>query len=53
MYLHKKALRSNIYIQPIRYPTVPIKKDLLRINLTSDHSKKQIQSLIEFLKQVQ
>jgi 8-amino-7-oxononanoate synthase len=52
MYLHKKALRSNIYIQPIRYPTVPIKKDLLRINLTSDHSKKQIQSLIEFLKQI-
>jgi 7-keto-8-aminopelargonate synthetase-like enzyme len=30
-----------------------LNKDLIRINLTSDHSKKQIQSLIEFLKQVQ
>ena len=52
MDIHREALRSNIYIQPIRYPTVPINKELLRINLTSDHSKKQIQSLIEFLKTI-
>ncbi len=45
----KKALRDNIFIQGIRYPTVPKNKDLIRINLTSGHSKKQIQSLIEFL----
>ena len=48
-----KAKQSNIFIQGIRYPTVPRNQDLLRINLTSGHSKKQIQSLIEFLKQVQ
>ena len=53
MSIHKKAQMKNIYIQAIRYPTVPLNKDLIRINLTSDHSKKQIQSLIEFLKQVQ
>ncbi len=50
MKIHKKALMSKIYLQAIRYPTVPLKRDLLRINLTSGHSKKQIQSLIEFLK---
>ena len=52
MEIHKRALNSGIYIQPIRYPTVPINKDLIRINITSDHSKKQIQSLIEFLKNI-
>ena len=44
-----KAKQSNIFIQGIRYPTVPRNQDLLRINLTSGHSKKQIQSLVEFL----
>ena len=48
--IQKKALMSKIYLQAIRYPTVPINRDLLRINLTSGHSKKQIQSLVEFLK---
>ena len=52
MEIHKRALGSGIYIQPIRYPTVPVNKDLIRINITSDHSKKQIQSLIEFLKNI-
>ena len=28
MDIHREALRSNIYIQPIRYPTVPINKEL-------------------------
>jgi len=50
MNIHKKALMSKIYLQAIRYPTVPLNRDLLRINLTSGHSKKQIQSLVEFLK---
>ncbi len=45
----KKAMKDNIFIQGIRYPTVPKDKDLIRINLTSGHSKKQIQSLVEFL----
>jgi len=53
MSIYKKAQMKNIYIQAIRYPTVPLNKDLIRINITSDHSEKQIQSLIEFLKQVQ
>ncbi len=50
MNIHKKALMSKISLQAIRYPTVPLNRDLLRINLTSGHSKKQIQSLVEFLK---
>ena len=41
--------KLNIFIQGIRYPTVPMHHDLIRINLTSGHSKKQIQSLVEFL----
>jgi len=45
----KKAKKLNIFIQGIRYPTVPMNHDLIRINLTSGHSKKQIQSLVEFL----
>jgi 7-keto-8-aminopelargonate synthetase-like enzyme len=48
----KKAKKINIFIQGIRYPTVPINRDLIRINLTSGHSKKQIQSLVEFLKSI-
>jgi 8-amino-7-oxononanoate synthase len=45
----KRAKKLNIFIQGIRYPTVPMNHDLIRINLTSGHSKKQIQSLVEFL----
>ena len=48
----KKAKKLNIFIQGIRYPTVPINRDLIRINLTSGHSKKQIQSLVEFLNNI-
>jgi 7-keto-8-aminopelargonate synthetase-like enzyme len=48
----KKAKKINIFIQGIRYPTVPVNRDLIRINLTSGHSKKQIQSLVEFLKSI-
>ena len=49
MNICKKAKKLNIFLQGIRYPTVPINHDLIRINLTSGHSKKQIQSLVEFL----
>ena len=52
MKIHMAALEARIYVQAIRYPTVPLHKDLLRINLTSGHSKKQIQSLVEFLKNI-
>ena len=52
MKIHKAALDAQIYVQAIRYPTVPLHKDLIRINLTSGHSKKQIQSLVEFLKNI-
>ena len=52
MKIHMAALEAQIYVQAIRYPTVPLHKDLLRINLTSGHSKKQIQSLVEFLKNI-
>ena len=47
-----EAKKSNIFIQGIRYPTVPKNHDLIRINITSGHSKKQIQSLVEFLNKI-
>ena len=49
----KKAMKQGIFIQGIRYPTVPKDNDLIRINLCSGHTKKQIQSLIEFLIKIQ
>jgi len=52
MKIYKKAKESNILIQGIRYPTVPKNHDLIRINLTSGHTKKQIQSLVEFLHKI-
>ena len=52
MQVHKSAIKNKILLQAIRYPTVPMHQDLLRINLTSGHTKKQIQSLIDFLKTI-
>ncbi|MAR77643.1 MAG: 8-amino-7-oxononanoate synthase [Gammaproteobacteria bacterium] len=48
----KKIKKENILIQAIRYPTVPINNDLIRVNLTSGHTKKQIQSLVQSLKKI-
>ena len=50
--IQNKAFENGLFIQAIRYPTVPKNKDLLRINLTSGHSLKQIEKLLNFLRHI-
>ena len=45
-------LEKNILIQAIRYPTVPKNNDKIRITLTSDHNKKDIDNLLNTLENV-
>ena len=47
--IQKDALNNGLFIQAIRYPTVPKNNDLLRINLSSGHKKSQIEKLLNFL----
>ena len=49
MKIQKLALGKNLFVQAIRYPTVPKNKDLIRINITSKHTKKHIKELLVFL----
>ena len=50
--IQESALKAGIYIQAIRYPTVPKNNDLIRISLTSNHSTKDIERLLYFLKTI-
>jgi len=50
--IQESALESGIYIQAIRYPTVPKNNDLIRISLTSSHSTNDIERLLNFLKTI-
>ncbi len=50
--IQESALKAGIYIQAIRYPTVPKNNDLIRISLTSSHSTKDIERLLYFLKTI-
>ena len=47
-----KLLKAGILVQAIRYPTVPRKHDKLRITLTSDHTKKDIDILLDTLENI-
>ena len=49
MKIQKLALDKKLFVQAIRYPTVPKNKDLIRINITSNHTKKHIKELLVFL----
>jgi 8-amino-7-oxononanoate synthase len=49
MKIQKLALDKKLFVQAIRYPTVPKNKDLIRINITSNHTKKHIKELLIFL----
>ncbi len=49
MKIQKLALDKNLFLQAIRYPTVPKNKDLIRINITNKHTKKHIKELLIFL----
>jgi glycine C-acetyltransferase len=44
-----KLLKKGFHVQAIRYPTVDINKSRLRISLSADHKKNQIQSLLDTL----
>ena len=50
--IQERALYDGLFIQAIRYPTVPKNNDLLRINITSGHTKPQISKLLTFLSRV-
>ena len=50
--IQERALHDGLFIQAIRYPTVPKNNDLLRINITSGHTKPQISKLLTFLSRV-
>tara|TARA_B100000886_G_scaffold125510_1_gene84555 strand:- start:3069 stop:4223 length:1155 start_codon:yes stop_codon:yes gene_type:complete len=50
--IQESALKAGIFIQAIRYPTVPKNNDLIRISLTSSHSTKDIERLLYFLKTI-
>tara|TARA_Y100000768_G_scaffold284094_1_gene218652 strand:- start:284 stop:1438 length:1155 start_codon:yes stop_codon:yes gene_type:complete len=50
--IQDSALEAGMYIQAIRYPTVPKNNDLIRISLTSSHSIKDIERLLYFLKTI-
>jgi len=50
--IQNKAFENDLFIQAIRYPTVPKNRDLLRINLTSGHNLKQIEKLLNFLRYI-
>tara|TARA_Y100000816_G_C26098022_1_gene581385 strand:+ start:236 stop:1390 length:1155 start_codon:yes stop_codon:yes gene_type:complete len=47
--IQERALRDGLFIQAIRYPTVPRNCDLLRINLSCGHTRSQISKLLTFL----
>ena len=50
--IQDSALEAGMYIQAIRYPTVPKNNDLIRVSLTSSHSIKDIERLLYFLKTI-
>ena len=50
--LQKKALEAGLFLQAIRYPTVPRNRDSLRISITAGHTRKHIEKLLNFLKRI-
>ncbi len=47
--IQKKAFEEGLFLQAIRYPSVPKNHDKLRISITSKHTEKHLNKLIEFL----
>jgi 8-amino-7-oxononanoate synthase len=45
--------QSNIWVPAIRPPTVPKNTARLRVTLNSDHSKEQVQTLIDQLTRIE
>ncbi|MBH43855.1 MAG: 8-amino-7-oxononanoate synthase [Gammaproteobacteria bacterium] len=49
MKVHKLLLKKGLFVQAIRYPTVPKNCDKIRITITSNHKKQHIRKLINCL----
>ena len=47
-----RFLKAGILVQAIRYPTVPKGHDKIRITVTSDHTKKDIDKLLNTLENI-
>ena len=47
-----RFLKAGILVQAIRYPTVPKGHDKVRITMTSDHTKKDIDKLLNTLENI-
>tara|TARA_B100001059_G_scaffold148541_1_gene148380 strand:- start:806 stop:1972 length:1167 start_codon:yes stop_codon:yes gene_type:complete len=52
LFVKGKFLKAGILVQAIRYPTVPRGHDKIRITLTSDHTKKDIDKLLNTLENI-
>ena len=50
--IRDKFLEDGIFVQGIRYPTVPKGQDKLRMTITADHSKKDIDKLLNTLENI-
>ena len=48
--IQKKALKKNILLSCIRPPTVPVGGARIRVSINANHKKKDINNLIQFLK---
>ena len=49
MKIQRTALENGLFLQGIRYPTVPKNQDKLRISITSKHTHRHLEKLIKFL----
>ncbi len=45
----QSLLKKNIFVPPVRYPTVPIGRAILRISMTALHTEKDVMSFIDLL----
>ena len=52
MQIRDKFLQNRIFVQGIRYPTVPRGDDKLRMTITSEHEKKDIDKLLNTLENI-
>ena len=49
MKIQRTGLENGLFLQGIRYPTVPKNQDKLRISITSKHTRRHLEKLIKFL----
>tara|TARA_Y100000768_G_scaffold359480_1_gene316023 strand:+ start:783 stop:1952 length:1170 start_codon:yes stop_codon:yes gene_type:complete len=52
MEMRDKFLKDGIFVQGIRYPTVPKGQDKIRMTITANHTKKDIDKLLNTLENI-